>query len=117
MRLAPAYDVLPTNSVQGWQEFICGDLGRDSTLANAMSQCDAFGLLPSEAATEAAAVIDVVGTWQAHFAQAGVTARDIRSLAERIDGEALRSARESFGATAYRSPPARRKRAGPFRRR
>lgn len=117
VRLAPAYDVLPTNSGQGWQEFICGDLGRDSTLANAMSQCDAFGLLPSEAATEAAAVIDVVGTWQAHFAQAGVTARDIRSLAERIDGEALRSARESFGATAYRFPPARRKRAGPFRRR
>jgi serine/threonine-protein kinase HipA len=115
VRLAPAYDVLPTNSGQGWQEFICGDLGRDSTLANAMSQCEAFGLLPSEAATEVAAVIDVVGTWQSHFAQAGVTARDIQSLAERIDGEALRSQRESFDAAAYRSLPARRRRAGPFR--
>lgn len=31
-RLAPAYDVLSSNSGQGFQEFICGDMGRDSTL-------------------------------------------------------------------------------------
>ena len=37
LKLAPAYDVLPTNSGQGYQEFICGALGRDSTLDNAMS--------------------------------------------------------------------------------
>jgi serine/threonine protein kinase HipA of HipAB toxin-antitoxin module len=30
-RLAPAYDVLPTNSGQGYQEFIVGSEGRDST--------------------------------------------------------------------------------------
>ena len=44
LRLAPAYDVLPTNSGQGYQEFICGADGQASTLVNAMSQCEAFGL-------------------------------------------------------------------------
>jgi serine/threonine-protein kinase HipA len=34
-RLAPAYDVLPSNS---------GDFGHDSTLDNAMSRCQSFGL-------------------------------------------------------------------------
>jgi serine/threonine-protein kinase HipA len=116
LRLAPAYDVLPTNSGQGYQEFVCGDLGRDSTLANAMSQCEAFGLLPAEAATEVMAVIEVVNTWQAHFEQVGVTERDIQSLAERIDGEALLNQREGFEAVTYQSLPGKRKRASPFRR-
>ncbi|KQV99424.1 type II toxin-antitoxin system HipA family toxin [Rhizobacter sp. Root1221] len=116
LKLAPAYDVLPTNSGQGYQEFICGAQGRDSTLENAMSQCDAFGLLPAEAAAEVAAVIDVVHTWQAHFAQAGVTARDIDSLAERIDGEELLAQRTDFDQARFRSATARKKRTSPFRR-
>ena len=61
LRLAPAYDVLPTNSGQGHQEFAVGSLGRDSTLANAMSQCALFGLQPADAADEIAKVIAVVG--------------------------------------------------------
>ena len=116
LRLAPAYDVLPTNSGQGVQEFICGSDGRDSTLQNAMSQCDAFGLLPSEAAAEVAHVIGVVNTWKEHFARAGVTERDIESLAERIDGQALLGQRTEFNPARYPSAPAARKRASPFRR-
>ena len=116
LKLAPAYDVLPTNSGQGHQEFICGALGRDSTLANAMSQCDAFGLSPAEAAAEVAAVIAVVNTWKEHFAQAGVTARDIASLGERIDGDELLSQRSGFDPDSYQSPPAKRNRPSPFRR-
>ena len=50
-RLAPAYDLLPTHSGHGYQEFICGKQGRESTLDNAMSECDAFGLKPAEAAS------------------------------------------------------------------
>lgn len=115
LRLAPAYDVLPTNSGQGFQEFICGDAGRDATLANAMSQCEAFGLLPAEAAAEILAVIAVVNTWQTHFTQAGVTARDLQSLAERIDGDELLSQRTGFDPALYASPPAKRKRSSPFR--
>ena len=116
LKLAPAYDVLPTNSGQGYQEFICGTDGRDSTLANAMSQCEAFGLLPAEAAAETAAVIAVVDTWREHFAQAGVSARDIEELALRIDGEALRGQRVAFDPSAFRSAPGKGKRTSPFQR-
>ena len=116
LRLAPAYDVLPTNSGQGYQEFICGDQGRDSTLDNAMSQCEAFGLRPAAAATEVVSVIDVVNAWKDHFAQAGVTAGDIKSLAERIDGEALLTQRIEFDPARFQSAPAKKRRTGPFRR-
>ena len=58
-RLAPAYDVLPTNSGQGYQEFIVGTGRRDSTLANAMSQCQLFGYTPAQAAAAVARVIQV----------------------------------------------------------
>ena len=116
LRLAPAYDVLPTNSGQGYQEFICGDQGRDSTLDNAMSQCGAFGLRPAAAAAEVVSVIDVVNAWKDHFAQAGVTAGDIKSLVERIDGEALLTQRIEFDPARFQSAPAKKQRTGPFRR-
>lgn len=116
LKLAPAYNVLPTNLGQGFQEFICGAHGWDSTLENAMSQCDAFGMLPAEAAAEVAAVIDVVSTWREHFALVGVSARDIESLAERIDGAELLTQREGFDQARFHSVPARRKGASPFRR-
>jgi serine/threonine-protein kinase HipA len=116
LKLAPAYDVLPTNSGQGYQEFICGALGRTSTLENAMSQCDAFGLPPAEAAAEVAAVIDVVNIWQEHFTQAGVTRRDIKSLADRIDGAELLNQRIGFDPARFQSSAAKRKRPSPFRR-
>ena len=116
LKLAPAYDVLPTNSGQGYQELICGAEGRESTLENAMSQCDAFGLSPTRAAAEVATVIDAVNTWQEHFAQAGVTARDIASLAERIDGEALLRQRIGFDPARFQASPAKRKKPSPFRR-
>ena len=115
LKLAPAYDVLPTNSGQGYQEFICGAHGRESTLENAMTQCDAFGLLPSEAAGEVAAVIEVVNTWRTHFEQVGVAARDVESLAQRIDGDALLSQRIGFNPARFQLAPARPKRPSPFR--
>jgi serine/threonine-protein kinase HipA len=113
-RLSPAYDVLPSNSGQGFQEFACGDDGHDSTLANAMSQCEAFGLTRREAASEVARVIGVVDDWHAHFEACGVSASDLESLAARIDGDALRGQRESFAPEAHRAAPARKTRRGPF---
>lgn len=107
-RLAPAYDVLPTNSGQGHQEFIVGEAQRDSTLANAMSQCELFGYTPAQAAAEVMRVINVVDGWRAHFAACGVTQADLASLAERIDGDPLLAQRRSFNpadhATAVRAP-------------
>jgi hypothetical protein len=97
LRLSPAYDVVPTNSGQGHQEFICGNQGRDSTLENAMSQCEAFGLSPAQGAAEVAAVIDVVNGWKERFSAApkesGPTPRatnakknPIPKLSQRIEG-------------------------------
>lgn len=114
--LAPAYDVLPTNSGQGYQEFICGAQGRESTLENAMSQCEAFGLQPAQAATDVAAIIDVVNGWKEHFVEAGVSRRDVESLAERIDGDSLLAQRAEFTPRRFTSVPARPRRKSPFRR-
>jgi len=112
--LAPAYDVLPTGSGQGYQDFVCGAYGHDSTLANAMSQSGLFGLTPAEAAAEVVRVIDVVSGWREHFQAEGVSQRDIESLAQQIDGDELRAQRESFSPADYASKGVRPRRSGPF---
>ncbi len=96
LRLAPAFDVLPTNSGQGHQEFIVGLDGQDSTLANAMSQCALFGFTKLAAEAEVRRVITVIDGWQAHFKACGVTDLDVASLAERIDGSELLAMRQNF---------------------
>jgi serine/threonine-protein kinase HipA len=113
-RLAPAYDLLPTHSGQGYQEFICGKKGRESTLDNAMSECDAFGLKPAEAATEVVRVVAVVNTWKSHFDQVGVSPRDIESLAQQIDGDFLLRQRTGFEPGRFVLPPGKRPRKSPF---
>jgi len=115
LRLAPAYDVLPTHSGQGYQEFICGAQGRDSTLDNAMSECDAFGLSPAEAAAEVVRVIEVVKLWKTHFAEVGVSPRDIESLAQQIDGSYLLSQRQGFEPGRFARPLVKHSRKSPFR--
>ncbi len=116
LRLAPAYDVLPTNSGQGCQEFTCGAYGQDSTLANAMSQCDAFGLQPAEASVLVTQIIRVVNTWRTHFKAIGVSSSDLESLAEHLDGDELLSQRQTFDAGQYQGVQPRRRPTGPFRR-
>jgi serine/threonine-protein kinase HipA len=110
-RLAPGYDILSTNSGQGCQEFVVGADQRDSTLSNAMSQCELFGYTPVQAATQVARVIGVVDGWREHFARCGVTNSDLESLAERIDGDPLLSQRRGFNPAEYataRAPKRRR---------
>lgn len=117
LKLAPAYDILPTHSGQGHQEFICGALGHESTLDNAMSECEAFGLLPNEAAQEVARVIEVINGWRAHLAQVGVSAADIEYLGQFIDSDELLAQRMGFEASRFanaggkRAKPVKR---GPF---
>ncbi len=96
LRLAPAFDVLPTNSGQGRQEFGVGTDGFDSTLANALSQCQLFGLSESEARLEISKVIDVVNGWRRYFSDCGVSSSDIDNVAQRIEGEPLLSQRIEF---------------------
>jgi len=115
-RLAPAYDVLTTNSGQGYQEFIVGTDQRDSTLSNAMSQCELFGYTPAQAADEVVRVIKVVDGWRPHFAACGVADADLESLAERIDGPPLREQRRSFDPADHAAPTRARRRRSPFAR-
>jgi len=120
LKLAPAYDVLPTTSGQGAQEFVCGAQGRESTLENALSHCEAFGLSPSQAAEEVARVLDVVNSWKVHFERCGVSRHDIELLAQTIDGPALQSQRQSFDPSVYSAAmqgrSKRTARRGPFGR-
>jgi serine/threonine-protein kinase HipA len=94
--LSPAYDVLPSGQALGYQQMIVGRDAADSTLENALSMCAQFGLSKSRAVDEAAHVAQVVNTWQHHFADCGVTARDIAAYAEQIDRPFLREQREEF---------------------
>lgn len=113
-RLAPAYDVLTTNSGQGYQEFIVGTAQRDSTLSNAMSQCELFGYTQAQAAAEVMNVIKVVDGWRQHFAACGVSAADVQSLAERIDGDPLLGQRQTFNPADYTTPARAPRRRSPF---
>lgn len=72
-----------------------------------MSECDAFGLTPAEAAQEVARVVAVVNNWQAHFRQMGVATADIEHLAAFIDGPELLDQRLTFDPDHYTagSPP------------
>ena len=99
--LVPAYDVLTTNSGRGYQEFIVGTDQRDSTLVNAMSQCELCGYAPAQAAADVARVIMVVGGWREHFAHCGVSDADLESLAERMDADQLRGQRLAFDPADY----------------
>lgn len=116
MRLAPAYDILPSNSGQGHQEFRCGKDGFASTLSNAMSECTMFGLTDADAASEVEAVIEVVNTWKEHFKEAGVSDRDIEALAQTIDGPTLLTQRLDFSARSAKPTPPSPKRRSPFQR-
>ena len=113
LRRAPAYDVLPTNSGPGHQEFAVGLDGRDSTLSNAMSQCEQFALQRDVAAAKIRKVIAVVGCGERHFRTCRVATADIDGLAQRIDGDGLRLQRQEFGAATFAAAPRKRHR-NPF---
>lgn len=67
--------------------------GAESTLDNALSEHRAFALTLAEAQAVCHEVARVVDGWQAHFAAAGVTPRDLALLAQHIDRDALRAQR------------------------
>ena len=107
--LSPAYDVLPTNSGQGRQEFTVGAEGRESSLSNAMSQCALFGLSNEAAADAIVQIISVVDGWKDHFDACGVTGADIDNLSDRIDGHLL-DLRRAFTPKDYAARSTRRRR-------
>jgi serine/threonine-protein kinase HipA len=114
LQLAPAFDVLPAGQALGYQQIRVGRDGADSTIDNAISEAALFGLSAAEARAQAARVAQVCENWKAHFAQAGVTRRDIDTLARYIDRGFLLDQRREFaaGKARRRSVAARRRKGG-----
>lgn len=94
--LSPAYDVLPSGQALGYQQMRVGEREADSTLTNALTMCDQFGLKPAAAKRQIAVVAQAVARWREHFAGVGVSARDLELLAEQIDRPFLREQREEY---------------------
>ena len=95
-RLSPAYDVLPSGQALGFQQLRVGEDEADSTLANALSMAQMFGLNKNAAIQQVRAVVAVVNDWRNHFSECGVTRGDIELYAEQIDRPFLQDQRREF---------------------
>jgi len=94
--LSPAFDVLPSGQALGFQQMRVGEQEGDSTVANALSLSQMYGLAKNEAVKEAQAVAQVIDGWQQHFSAGGVTRGDIDLYAEQIDRPFLRDQRREL---------------------
>lgn len=92
--LSPAFDVLPAAQSLGYQQMRVGVDGSESTLTNAWSMADQFGLGPAQAVRLAAEVAACIDGWRAHFRAVGVESDQIESLARHVDRDALRAQRQ-----------------------
>jgi serine/threonine-protein kinase HipA len=96
LRLAPAFDVLPSGQALGVQQMRVGVDEADSTLDNALSMCQLFALKKDDAVAQLRKVCKVVEGWQRAFAHCGVSAADIDLLADQIDRDFLRAQRRQY---------------------
>jgi serine/threonine-protein kinase HipA len=94
--LSPAFDVLPSGQALGFQQMRVGEQVADSTVANALSMSQMYGLTKSEAVKAARAVARAVDGWKPHFTACGVTSGDIDLYAEQIDRPFLRDQRREL---------------------
>ena len=95
--LSPAFDVLPSGQALGYQQMRVGVDMADSTMANALSEHQQFGLKRGEAETQLRQVAAVVAGWKHQFAAAGVRASDVESLSQQIDRPLLADQRRAWG--------------------
>jgi serine/threonine-protein kinase HipA len=100
--LSPAYDVLPSGQGLGFQQMRVGEQEADSTLANALSMANLFGLSKQAALQQVSEVASVMDGWREHFARCGVTAGDIDLYAQQIDRPFLLDQRREAAARASR---------------
>jgi serine/threonine-protein kinase HipA len=108
--LSPAYDVLPSGQALGFQQMRVGEQEADSTLENALSMFQMFGLKKNDALREVRAVAQVVDGWQKHFKACGVTPGDIDLYTEQIDRPFLLDQRKDV--KARKASPAAKGRRG-----
>ena len=94
--LTSAYDVVPTLLNMGRQSMLVGSAGAESSLENALTELNEFGIRRARAIELIRQVAQVVDGWQAHFAQQGVCRADMELLHASIDRDALRMQRQAF---------------------
>ena len=94
--LSPAFDVVPSVQGLGQQQLRVGLRGAESTIENALSEVQAFGLNKDTATQVVRRVVDVVNGWKDAFQALGVTSKDIQQLEQYIDGPRLKTQRQQF---------------------
>jgi serine/threonine-protein kinase HipA len=94
--LTPAYDVLPTLQNLGYQSMLVGTAGAASSLENALTEINEFGIKKPRAITLIQEVAKTVDGWESHFTQHGVRPSDIEILRASVDRDALREQRKAY---------------------
>ncbi len=94
--LTPAYDVVPSLQNLGYQAMVVGQAGAESSIDNALTAINEFGIRRPRAIELIRQVVRVVDRWKAHFTKLGVSASDMELLRASIDRDALRLQRKAF---------------------
>lgn len=94
--LTPAYDVVPSLQNLGYQALTVGSSGAESSLENALTDINEFGIKKPRAMALVQQVAATVEQWAGHFRQCGVCDADMEQLAASIDRDALRQQRQAF---------------------
>ncbi len=94
--LTPAYDVVPSLQNLGYQAMGVGREGAASSLENALTELNEFGLKRARAIELVQQVARVVDGWEAHFAALGASPADRELLKASIDRDALRLQRRAY---------------------
>ena len=94
--LSPAYDVVP--SVQGLcqQQLRVGKREAESSMENALSEVQAFGMKKDAAVELIRNVATAVDRWKESFRAQGVKERDLELMSQYIDGPYLKAQRTEF---------------------
>ena len=96
IELAPAFDMLPSGQALGYQQMRVGSDDADATIHNALSMSAQFGLKRDAAVAQAREVARTVRRWTTHFANEGVSARDLEHHEAQIDRPFLRDQRNEL---------------------
>ena len=94
--LTPAYDMVPSLQNLGYQAMGVGNSGAESSIDNALTVINEFGIRRPRAIELIRQVVRVVDRWKAHFTKLGVSASDMELLHASIDRDALKSQRKAF---------------------
>ena len=94
--LTPAYDVVPSLQNLGYQALVVGRMGSESSLENALTQINEYGIKMPRALELMRQVAQVVNQWPEHFRALGVSASDMEQLAASIDRASLKQQRQAL---------------------